>query len=100
MYDAATGAAVNASLIVGSAQDNFTGIAVSGSNLFVANQLQGTIGEYDANTGATINAALVTGLAWPDGIAIADVPEPGSLSVVALGAGVLLVRRRRSGPST
>src|SRR5215469_11598300 len=45
------------------------GIAVSGSNLFVTNQANGTIGEY-TTSGAIVNAALVSGLNTQGGIAI------------------------------
>jgi hypothetical protein len=47
-----------------------TGIAVSSTNVYVANFNLGTIGEYDAVTGAAINTALVTGLDGSSGIAI------------------------------
>ncbi len=46
------------------------GVALSGNDLFVANEVSGTIGEYNATTGAAINASLVTGLDFPEGIAI------------------------------
>ena len=45
------------------------GIAVSGTNLFVANYGSGIIGEY-TTSGATINAALISGLDYPYGIAV------------------------------
>jgi hypothetical protein len=44
-------------------------IAVSGSNLFVANFSADTIGEY-TTSGKTVNAALITGLDGPSGIAV------------------------------
>ena len=67
-----SGATVNAALISG--LNVAHGVAVSGSNLFVANNGSGnpgtgTIGEY-TTSGATVNAALITGLSGPDGIAI------------------------------
>ncbi len=43
---------------------------VSGGDLFVVDNENGTVGEYDATTGATINASLISGLADPKGIAI------------------------------
>jgi hypothetical protein len=46
-----------------------TGIAVSGSDLFVANQTSGTIGEY-TTSGATMNASLITRLTLPTGVAV------------------------------
>ena len=53
------GAVVNAAPVSG--LDVSTGIAVSGSDLFVANNASGTIAEYDATTGTMVNAALVMG---------------------------------------
>jgi hypothetical protein len=65
------------------------GLAVSGSNLFVVNQGNGTISEY-TTSGAVVNASLISGLSSPGGIAIADVPEPSSLallfSILGMGA--------------
>ena len=58
----------NASLVSG--LSNPFGIAVSGGNLWVANQGGGTIGEYNATTGAAVNASLVSGLSAPYGIAV------------------------------
>ena len=56
---------MNASLISG--LNNPYGIAVSGSNLFVANYQHGngTIGEY-TTSGGTVNASLVSGLSWSE----------------------------------
>ena len=42
---------------------------MSGSDLFVANDGAGTIGEY-TTAGATVNASLISGLASPVGIAV------------------------------
>jgi hypothetical protein len=50
---------VNASLITGLSGP--VGLAVSGSDLFVVNRNNGTIGEY-TTSGATVNAALVSNL--------------------------------------
>ena len=58
---------MNASLVSG--LNGPTGIAVSGSDLFVANYSTGTIGEY-TTSGATVNASLVSGLNDPYGIAV------------------------------
>jgi hypothetical protein len=49
--------------------DLASGIAVSGSDLFVANYSGNTIGEY-TTSGATVNASLVSGLNGPWGIAV------------------------------
>src|ERR1035438_6738088 len=64
------GTTVNASLVSG--VFNATGLAVSGGDLFVANQNGlnvGTIGEY-TTSGGTVNASLVSGLNYPIGIAV------------------------------
>jgi hypothetical protein len=61
------GAAVNAALVSG--LNGPKGIAVSGSDLFVASEGSGTIGEY-TTAGATVNAALVSGLNTPQGLAV------------------------------
>ena len=67
-----TGVTVNSSLISGLI--NPTGIAISGSDLFVANYnggtfLNGTIGEYDTS-GATVNPSLISGLSGPQGLTV------------------------------
>jgi len=49
--------------------DEPQGIAISGNDLFVANNYLGTVGEY-TTSGATVNASLISGLAYPYGIAI------------------------------
>ncbi|MGH8093685.1 MAG: beta strand repeat-containing protein [Chthoniobacterales bacterium] len=50
------------------------GLAVSGNDLFVLDNMAGvkpgTVGEYDATTGAPVNLALISGLPDPSGIAI------------------------------
>jgi DNA-binding beta-propeller fold protein YncE len=46
-------------------------LAVSGTNLFVANANNNTIGEYNATSGSAINASLVSGyVISPYGIAV------------------------------
>jgi len=63
-----TGAMVNASLLT-TGTNRVLGMAVSGSNLLVANFDRDTIGEY-TSSGATVNASLITGLSGPVGIAV------------------------------
>ena len=46
------------------------GIVVSGANLWVTDQYDGTIGEYNAATGAPINTSLVSGLHSPQQLAL------------------------------
>jgi hypothetical protein len=70
-----SGAIVNSDLItVPGSVEEISGIAVSGSDLFVmgykgSNGTNGTIGEF-TTTGATVNASLVTGLTYPVGLAV------------------------------
>jgi DNA-binding beta-propeller fold protein YncE len=60
-YDAKTGAAISQSFITGT---NFipVALALTGSDLFVANGEEGSVGKYDAKTGKAINAGLIAGL--------------------------------------
>ena len=51
-----SGALVNPSVISGIRN----GMVVSGSDLFVVNSNNGTIGEYNATTGAVVNASLIS----------------------------------------
>jgi hypothetical protein len=77
------GATVNAALISGLPAP--VGIAVSGSDLFVANLAGGgTIGEY-TTSGATVNPALISGLDLPFGIALSG----ADLFVANLGGGTI-----------
>ena len=62
-----SGATVNPALISG--LTDALGIAVSGSNLFVANLNGNTIGEY-TTSGATVNASLISGLNFPTDIVV------------------------------
>jgi len=64
----ATGAAINGSFIMG--LNGPVGLAVSGNKLFLADFLNGTVGEYDAKTGAAINDSFITGLTNPSGLAV------------------------------
>lgn len=77
-----SGATVNPALISG--LDTPNDIAVSGSNLFVANLTGGTIGEYTAS-GDSVNPALISGLSVPQGIAISG----SDLFVVNTGTGTI-----------
>jgi autotransporter-associated beta strand protein len=62
-----SGATVNASLVSG--LNTPAGIAVSGSNIYVANAGNGILPVY-TTSGATVNASLVSGLNSPFGIAV------------------------------
>ena len=84
-----SGATVNAALISG--LDLPFGIAVSGSDLFVANIDGGTIGEY-TTAGATVNAALISGLDLPTDVAIALVPEFSTWTMLLPGLRPSLLR--------
>jgi DNA-binding beta-propeller fold protein YncE len=73
-------------------------IAVSGTDLYVTNGENGTIGEY-TSSGVTVTTSLVSNLSDPQGIAIVPVPEPSTWVMLAAGAGMLLIialRRRES----
>jgi DNA-binding beta-propeller fold protein YncE len=63
-----SGATVDAALIPSGLGDP-SGIAVSGSDLFVTNFSLGTIGKY-TTAGAAVDAALISSLGDPDGIAV------------------------------
>jgi hypothetical protein len=75
-YNATTGAVINANFITGLSGNITFGLAVSGNDLFVANdgavgsEVQGTVGEYNATTGAAINVNFITGLTEPFGLAV------------------------------
>jgi len=56
------------SLVTGLAYGNLD-LAVSGSDLFIVNTYDGTIGEY-TTSGAPVNASLISGLSHPVGIAV------------------------------
>ena len=71
VYDATTGATINASLVPSLAAGlwNPTAIAVSDGDLFIlsagmrgSGYADGVVSQYDASTGALINPALVTGV--------------------------------------
>ena len=77
---------MNKSLITGLTYPG--GIAISGNDLFVANTLDGTIGEY-STFGATVSASLISGLDGPVlGVAISPVPEPSSGMLAGVAAAV------------
>jgi autotransporter-associated beta strand protein len=63
-----SGDVVNASLVSGLSHP--VGIAVSGSNIYVTEKFNGTIGAYNTTSGAVVNANLVSGLNNPSGIAV------------------------------
>src|SRR5271165_519116 len=68
-YNATTGAAISSfTPITGLSIPE--GIAVSGNNLFVAQEDNITVGEYNATTGAAINASFITGVSIPAGLAL------------------------------
>src|SRR5262249_5076469 len=99
-YDATSGATINASFISSSqGLAGPTALALDGNNhLFVVNfGLGGSVGEYNATTGATINAALINNTQGltnaADLIFVAAVPEPSSLLLLVVAAGVCIVRR-------
>jgi hypothetical protein len=88
-----SGAVVNASLVSGLYIPG--AIAVSGSDLFVANFGpfgNGWIGEY-TTSGATVNTSLF-GLYAPEGIAVV-VPEPATGSLLLIAGARAFMRRRR-----
>ena len=60
------------------------GIAVSGSNLFVANRNTGTIGEY-TTSGGTVNASLVLRVELAVGRCLADRPFVTNTPPVTIG---------------
>jgi hypothetical protein len=62
----------------------------SDNDLFVSNYASGTVGEYNATTGAVMNASFLTGLDYPQGLAVASVPEPSPWSMIAVGGVALL----------
>jgi hypothetical protein len=87
-----SGTLVNSSLISFSPQTIVSGLAVSGSDLFVetnTNGLNGIIGEYTLS-GAAVNASLVQGLTNGEGIAVQDVPEPSVCFLLVAGFGFLV----------
>ncbi len=91
-----SGAVVNASLVSG--LNAPTGIAIFGSDLFVANPFNGTISEY-TTSGALVNASLVSGLNTPLYIAVSQpVPEPSTLIllVCAIVCIIVVCLRQRS----
>jgi hypothetical protein len=63
----AYGIPLNTNLVAGLSEPQ--GIAISGTNIFVANYSGGTIGEYTLS-GEVVSANLITGLITPEGIAI------------------------------
>ena len=104
MYDATTGATINAAFINGQGLNAPIAVALDGNNhLFVDNALGSSVGEYDATTGATINAALINGqgIGHAEGMVyVAAVPEPSTFVLAGIGVLGLLtcIRQRRRRP--
>jgi hypothetical protein len=88
----ASGTLLNASLISG--LDDPNSLVVQGNDLFVANY-NGTVGEY-TTSGDTINPTLISGLGNISALVV--IPEPGTLGLLALAGGGLLLQRRRANP--
>jgi hypothetical protein len=76
-----SGTILNSSLITG--LDGPYGIAISGNNLFVANETGGTVGEY--SFGGAIAASLISGLNKPCGVAVSGT----NLFVASYGSGTV-----------
>ena len=77
IYNGVTGSSLNTNFLSGVSLPS--GIAITGSNLYVLNQgiyrpnqSNGSIGLYNASTGAAINTSLISGLNSPRGIAVSD----------------------------
>ena len=68
-------------------------IAVSGPDLFVTNNNNGTIGEYNATSGAVVKSSLVSGLDGPIGIAVPS-------SSLGLSANSVTLRAMRNSGTT
>ena len=84
------GAPVNTNLVQTFGSSDY-GFVVVGPDIFVTSNSNESITEYNTS-GATLNTHLVTGVYYPAGIVY--VPEPGVLSLAALGGAVLMLRRR------
>ena len=95
------GTLLQSNLITG--LDNPFGIAIDGSDLYVANFGSGSagtgyIGDY-TTSGQTVNSDLIGGLTDTYSLAIASVPEPGSAMLTGIVASIIALalwcRRRR-----
>jgi hypothetical protein len=71
VYDAATGAALNPSLVALPYTSGEYSLAVSGSNLFVARSDTGTVAKY-TTAGTPVNTSLITGLNEPFSLAVSE----------------------------
>jgi hypothetical protein len=99
-YNATTGALIKSAVIGLGYSDDSGGIAISGGELFFANDGDDTIDVYNITTGALIKSSLITYLAPPGQIVVFNVPpaitsansatfnagRAGSLTVTALGS--------------
>lgn len=85
------GAPVNPTLIAG--LSNPTGVAVSGSSLFVSNYGTGTVAEY-TTSGTPVNPTMITGLSSPTGIAVVT-PVPAAAAHFPPGLGFLAIAFRK-----
>jgi WD40 repeat protein len=90
---ASDGSPINPALITGLTQ--LYDVADYGGKLFTVDYSDGLVGGYDDTSGAAINPSFITGLSGP--LAIAVVPEPATWTLLALGAILLSVHRRRNG---
>jgi len=68
-------------------------LAVQGDNLYIVKG-SGVISQYKTD-GTLVNETLIGDLQNPLAIAVVSVPEPGSLALIIVGAGLLCIRRSR-----
>lgn len=98
-YNAFTGAVINANLISGLV--DVGDLALSGNSLFAASQFHNaTVNEYNATTGAAIKIGLITETNGIQGLAVASIPEPSELAMLAIGSLLLLAPYSRNSSHT